>query len=149
MAYATENGLVNLAIASGILAGAFFAFFTDITYEFRLILTSFFSFLGLMMGVYWGTPTDAVTLKEFIEKVNPIGFWPDRSIKQILKELYFNILKWFLICSGLILLLLGFHQLIFTGKFLFSFLFLFSGISLIYLAVSRITRPTGDLMSES
>ena len=138
-----------LAIATGISAGAFFAFFTDITYEFRLILTSFFSFFGVLMGIYWGTPTDAVTLKEFIDKVNPIGFWPDRAFKQILKELYLHILKWLLICSGLILLLNGFHQLIFIGGFLFSFLFLFFGIFLIYLAVSWSTRLRADLKRES
>ncbi|MBT8367049.1 MAG: Na+:solute symporter [Deltaproteobacteria bacterium] len=129
-----------LAIAAGILAGAFFAFFSDITYEFRLILTSFFSLLGVLIGVFWGKPTEEVTIKDFILKVNPIGFWPDRSLKQSLKELYIKLLKWFFICFGLILLLAAFHRLIFIGGFLFSLLLIFSGGASIYLAISGIAK---------
>jgi len=129
-----------LAIAAGILAGAFFAFFSDITYEFRLILTSFFSLLGVLIGVFWGKPTEEATIKDFILKVNPIGFWPDRSLKQSLKELYIKLLKWFFICFGLILLLAAFHRLIFMGGFLFSLLLIFSGGALICLAISGIAK---------
>ena len=129
-----------LAIAAGILAGAFFAFFTDITYEFRLILTSFFSFLGVLAGMYWGKPTEEVTINDFISKVKPIGFWPDRSLKQSLQELSIKLLEWSLICFGLILLLAAFHKLIFIGGFLFSILLLFSGGSFLYLAVSGFTK---------
>ena len=129
-----------LAIASGILAASFFAFFTDISYEFRLILTSIFSFLGVLIGVYWGEPTDAATLNGFIVTVNPIGFWPDRSFKQSLKELALKLLQWFFICSGLILLLVAFHRFIFMGAFLYSILLFFSGGSLIYLAVSGVAK---------
>lgn len=129
-----------LAIAAGILAGTFFAFFTEITYEFRLILTAFFSFLGMLVGVYWGKPTADVTLNDFILKVNPIGFWPGRSFKQSLKELSIRLLKWFFICFGLILLLAAFHKVIFIGGFLFSLFLLFSGGSLIYLATFEIAK---------
>jgi Na+/proline symporter len=129
-----------LAIISGILAASFFAFFTDISYEFRLILTSFFSFLGMLIGMYWGEPTDAATLDDFIMKVNPIGFWPDRSFLQSLKELTMKLLQWIFICFGLILLLVAFHKLIFMGAFLFSILLLFSGASLIYLAISGVAK---------
>ena len=129
-----------LAIAAGILAGTFFAFFTEITYEFRLILTAFFSFLGMLVGVYWGKPTAEVTLNDFILKVNPIGFWPGRSFKQSLKELSIRLLKWFFICFGLILLLAAFHKVIFIGGFLFSLFLLFSGGSLIYLATFEIAK---------
>ena len=129
-----------LAIISGILAASFFTFFTDISYEFRLILTSLFSFLGMLIGMYWGEPTDAATLEDFIVKVNPIGFWPDRSFLQSLKELTMKLLQWILICFGLILLLVGFHKLIFMGAFLFSILLFFSGASLIYLAISGVAK---------
>lgn len=129
-----------LAIAAGILAGSFFAFFTDITYEFRLILTSFISFLGVLVGVYWGKPTDAATLNNFISKVHPIGFWPDRSFKQSLRELLIKLMKWLSICSGVIFLLAALHKLIFIGEFLFSLLLLFTGGLLMYLAISGITK---------
>jgi Na+/proline symporter len=129
-----------LAIASGILAASFFAFFTDISYEFRLILTSFFSFLGVLIGVCWGEPTDAATLDDFIAKVNPLGFWPDRSVLQSLKELTMKLLEWFFICFGMILLLVAFHKLIFMGAFFFSILLFFSGASLIYLAISGVAK---------
>jgi Na+/proline symporter len=129
-----------LAISAGILAGTFFAFFTDITYEFRLILTAFFSLLGMLVGVYWGKPTAEVTLNAFILNVNPIGFWPGRSFKQSLKELSIRLLQWFFICFGLILLLAAFHKLIFIGGFLFSLFLLFSGGSLIYLAISGLAK---------
>jgi len=129
-----------LAIAAGILAGSFFAFFTDITYEFRLILTSLFSFLGVLAGVYWGKPTDAATLNNFISKVEPIGFWPDRSLQQGLKELMLKLIKWLSICSGVILLLAALHQMIFMGEILFPLLLLFAGGLLMYLAISGITR---------
>jgi Na+/proline symporter len=129
-----------LAIASGILTASVLAFFTDISYEFRLILTTFFSFLGVLIGVFWGEPTEAATLDDFIVKVNPIGFWPDRSFKQSFKELTIKLLQWFFICSGLILLLIAFHQFIFMGAFLYSMLLFFSGGSLIYLAISGITK---------
>ena len=129
-----------LAIAAGILAGSFFAFFTDITYEFRLILTSFFSFLGVLAGVYWGKPTEAATLNNFISKVHPIGFWPDRSLKQSLKELFIKFMKWFFICSGVILLLAALHKMIFMGEILFSLLLLFAGGLLMVLAISRISK---------
>ena len=136
-----------LAIAAGILAGSFFAFFTDITYEFRLILTSCFSFLGVLVGVYWGKPIEENTLNNFIQKVNPIGFWPDRSFKQSLKELSINLLKWLFICFGLILLLAAFHKLIFIGGFFSSLLLLLSGGSLIYLAISGIAKLKKCLIS--
>ena len=129
-----------LAIAAGISAGAFFAFFTDITYEFRLILTSLFSFLGVLIGVYRGEPTDKVTRDAFILKVNPIGFWPDRSFKQSLKELSVKFLEWSLICFGLILLLVAFHKLIFVGGFLFSLWLIIFGGSLIYFATFGIAK---------
>ena len=129
-----------LAIASGILAGTFFAIFTDISYEFRLILTTFFSMLGVLVGVCWGKPNSEVTTNNFILKVNPIGFWPNRSLKQSLKELSLKLLQWFFVCFGLILLIVAFHKLIFIGGFLFSFFLLFSGVFLIYLAISGITK---------
>jgi Na+/proline symporter len=129
-----------LAIAAGISAASVFAFFTEVTYEFRLILTSLSSFLGLLIGVYWGEPTDAATLNNFILKVNPIGFWPDRPLKQSLKELSIKLLQWFFICSGLILLLFAFHQFIFMGAFLYSMLLFFSGGSLVYLAISGVAK---------
>ena len=129
-----------LAIAAGILAGSFFAFFTDITYEFRLILTSLFSFLGVLAGVYWGKPTDAATLKDFISKVHPIGFWPDRSLKQSLKELFIKLIQLLFICSGVILLLAALHKLIFMGEILFSLLLLFTGGFVMCMAISGITK---------
>jgi hypothetical protein len=95
--------------------------------------------LGVVAGVYWGRPTEEATLNDFILKVNPIGFWPDRSFKQSLAEISIKLIKWFLICLGLILLLAAIHKLIFIGGFLFSLLLLFLGGSLIYLAVSGIT----------
>jgi hypothetical protein len=129
-----------LAIAAGILAGSFFAFFTDITYEFRLILTSFFSFLGVLVGVCWGKPTDVATLNNFISKVDPIGFWPDRSFKQSLKEVFIGLMKWFFICSGMILLITSLHKLIFMGDIFFSLILLFAGGLPMYLAISGITK---------
>ena len=129
-----------LAIAAGILAGSFFAFFTDITYEFRLILTSFFSFLGVLIGAYGCEPTKATTLNDFILRVNPIGFWPDRSSKQSLTELTIMLVQWLFICFGLILLLVAFHKFIFMGGFIFSLLLFFSGGSLIYLAISGVAK---------
>ncbi|MGD8210234.1 MAG: Na+:solute symporter [Desulfobacterales bacterium] len=129
-----------IAIAAGILAGASFALFTDITYEFRLILTSFLSFLGVLVGVYWGKPNEEDTLKAFISKVNPIGFWPGRSFKQSIKELSIKLVEWVFICLGLILLLIAFHKLIFIGGLFLSLLLLFSGGLLIYLATAGIAR---------
>jgi Na+/proline symporter len=128
-----------LAIAAGIVAGTIFAFLTDISYEFRLILTSFFSFLGVLAGVYWGQPTEKATIKDFVVKVNPIGFWPDRSFKQSVEELFEKLIQWSFICFGLILLLVAFHRLIFTsGRFLYFLLLLFSGCASIYFAVSGV-----------
>ena len=129
-----------LAIATGILGASVLAFLTDISYEFRLILTSLFSLVGVFIGVRWGEPTDAATLNGFIVKVNPIGFWPDRSFKQSLKELSIKLLQWIFICSGLILLLVAFHRFIFMGAFLYSMLLFFSGGSLIYLAISGVAK---------
>ncbi len=129
-----------LAIAAGIFAGGYFSFFTDVSYEFRLILTSLFSLLGVLMGVICGKPTEASTIYHFIAKVQPIGFWPDRSIKQSLKELSINLIKWFWLCFGLILLLAGVHQFIFMGELRFALLLIFSGGSLVYLALSGIVR---------
>jgi Na+/proline symporter len=129
-----------LAIAAGIFAGGFFAFFTDIGYELRLILTSLFSLLGVLIGVIWGRPTQAATINQFIAKVQPIGFWPDRSIKQSLKEISINLIKWFCLCFGLILSLTGFHQFIFRGEFLYAFLRICTGGLLIFLAVTGIDR---------
>ncbi len=125
-----------LAIAAGISAGAVFAWFTGISYELRLILTSVFSFLGVLAGVYWGKPTEQQVITEFISRVQPIGFWPDRPFNRSLKEICLRLLKWFLICSGLILLLAAFHKLIFIGGVLVSLLLLFLGSSLIFVAIS-------------
>ena len=129
-----------LAIAAGVLASAFFSFFSDITYEFRLILTSFFSLLGVLVGVCWGKPTEAATINHFIATVRPIGFWPDRSLQQSFNELCINFIKWFCLCSGLILLLAAFHKIIFMAEFIFPVLAIFSGGALIYLAVAGIDK---------
>jgi Na+/proline symporter len=129
-----------IAIAVGISAGAFFAFFTDISYEFRLILTSSFSLLGLLIGVFGGKRTDEITLNQFIAKVNPIGFWPDRSFKQGLVELGIKLLEWLFICIGLILLLAAFHRLIFMGGLLVALLLFLSGCLLVYLATSGVAK---------
>ncbi|MGD8992039.1 MAG: hypothetical protein PVI00_11355 [Desulfobacterales bacterium] len=129
-----------IAIAAGILASAFLALLTDVTYELRLILTSFFSLVGVLIGVCWGKPPDSDSINNFISRVQPIGFWPDRSTKQSLKELGINLFKWFCLCFGLMLLLVAFHRLIFFGQFLFSVLLVFSGGLLIYLAISGIHR---------
>jgi hypothetical protein len=104
--------------------------------------------LGVLVGVYWGKPNEQATLNAFIMKVNPIGFWPDRSFKQSVKELSINLLKWFFICSGLILLLFAFHKFIFMGEFIFSLLLLFSGGTVIYLAISRIAKSAKGSMRE-
>jgi hypothetical protein len=129
-----------LAIAAGIITGFVFAFFTDITYEFRLILTSFFSLLGVLVGVYWGKPTDVATLRNFISKVQPIGFWPDRSFKQGLKELLKKLMKWFFCCSGIVLILSALHKLIFLGELLLSVVILLTGGLLMCLTISGITK---------
>ncbi|MDX1708495.1 MAG: sodium:solute symporter family protein [Desulfobacterales bacterium] len=129
-----------LSIAAGILTGGFFAFFTDISYEYRLILTSLSSLLGVVMGVIWGAPTPAATINQFIAKVQPIGFWPDRSIVQSLIEISINLIKWLCLCIGLILALAGCHQFIFRGGILFAFLRICCGALLIYLAVFGVGR---------
>ena len=128
------------AITAGILAGGILAFFTDISYEFRLILTTSSSFLGVIAGVYWGKPVEAATIKHFIEKVHPIGFWPDRSLAQSLKELIVKLLQLLIICFGLILLLTAFHRLIFIGGFAFFLLFFIAGGLLLYLALAQIPK---------
>ena len=128
------------AIGIGISAGAFLAFFTNISYEFRLILTSFFSLLGVLAGIYLGASTDAATISNFVAKVNPIGFWPDRSIKQGFKELSLKLIQWFFICLGLILLLISFHKFLFMGKLLIPLILLLFGSSLIYFAVSKLDK---------
>jgi hypothetical protein len=125
-----------MAIATGISAAAVLALFTNISYEFLLILTSFFSLFGVLAGVYWGRPNEPATLSAFIQKVNPIGFWPDRSFEQSVKELSIHMLKWLFICSGLIMLLFAFHQLIFLGGVIFFLLLLISGGVLLYSALS-------------
>ena len=129
-----------MAIAVGIIAGSVFAFFTGITYEFRLILTSFSSLLGVFIGVYWGKPTDEATLINFISKVQPIGFWPDRSFQQGLKELSTKLMKCLCSCSGVILLLAALHKLMFIGELLLPAVFFLAGVLLMYLALSGITK---------
>ena len=125
-----------IAIVLGISAGAFFAFLTDITYEFRLILTSLFSLAGVLIGVRWGHPTESDRISCFVSKVQPIGFWPDRSFSQSMRELGINLAKWFCLCSGLILLLFALHKLIFLGKLMLPALLILPGGLLIYLALS-------------
>ncbi len=129
-----------MAIATGISAAAVLAFLTDISYEFLLILTSLFSLFGVLAGIYWGRPNDPATLEAFMRKVNPIGFWPDRSLGQSIKELSIHLLKWFFICSGLILLLFAFHRLIFLGDVIFFLFLLVSGGALLYSAVSWMAK---------
>ncbi len=132
-----------MAIATGLLAAAVLALLTNISYEFLLILTSCFSLFGVLAGVYWGRPNEPATLDAFIRKVNPIGFWPDRSFNQSIKELSIHMLQWLFICSGLILLLFAFHQLIFLGGVIIFLLLLVSGGVLLYSAVSWVRKGGG------
>ncbi len=132
-----------IAIAAGISAGAFFAFFTEISYELRLILTSFFSLCGALAGVYFGKPTETGTIRDFIVKVKPIGFWPDRSLEQGLQEVGVRLLKWCLICSGLIMLLAAFHKLIFIGGVVVSLMLAFLGSLLIYVPIAGVAGIKG------
>ncbi len=138
-----------MAIATGISAAAVLALFTDISYEFLLILTSCFSLLGMLAGIYWGRANEPAVLDAFIRKVNPIGFWPDRSLRQGLSELSIHALKWLLICSGLISLLFAFHQLIFLGGVIFFLLLLVSGVALLYSALSWMPRSGFKSPSEA
>jgi Na+/proline symporter len=132
-----------IAIAAGILAGAFFAFFTGISYELRLIVTSTFSLLGALAGVYFGEPTDTKTVEKFIAKVKPVGFWPDRTFKEGIGEVGARLVKWSLICSGLIVLLTAFHKLIFLGGIFFPLMLMLLGCLMIYTAVSGVAGIKG------
>ncbi|MGD9331900.1 MAG: Na+:solute symporter [Desulfobacterales bacterium] len=131
-----------LAIAAGIAAGAALALFTDISYELRLILTAGCSFGGVLAGVYWGAPNEAAALKNFTAQVNPIGFWPHRSLSQSVKGLSLALLKWFMLCGGLVLLLMAFHNLLFMGGLFFPLVLFLTAGALVYMAMSGLTRLT-------
>ena len=125
-----------LAIATGIAVGGALALFVDISYELRLILTAIASLGGMLAGVYGGAPNEAAILDEFMARVNPIGFWPGRSLAQSLIGLSLAVLKWLMLCGGLVLLLMAFHNFLFMGGLLFPVCLFLAGGALVYMAMS-------------
>ncbi|MGB0452904.1 MAG: sodium:solute symporter family protein [Bacteriovoracaceae bacterium] len=61
--------------------------FSDVPYEFRLILVSGSGILGLILGITFGPKTDQKVLESFQEKVRPVGIWPGHAVFPI-KEIF-------------------------------------------------------------
>lgn len=51
----------------------------EVAYEFRLIVVILCSFIGLLIGIFFGPTTDKEIIDSFYDKVQPFGIWPERQ----------------------------------------------------------------------
>jgi hypothetical protein len=63
-------------------------------------------------------------------------------LSQSVKGLSLALLKWFMLCGGLVLLLMAFHNLLFMGGLLFPLVLFLTAGALVYMAMSGLTRLT-------
>ncbi len=110
------NASAELAAIGTGLSVALALRFTEIPFEIELIIISVGSVLGMIAGMVLGPNPDDEVLEAFMDKVEPIGVWPDRSRVQGLRQIAGRLGIWVAICGGTVAVLAGLHQWILIGN---------------------------------
>jgi Na+/proline symporter len=132
------------AMLSGLSVGTLLALFTDLPYEIRLIWVSAASLTGLLGGIIFGPPTDPAHLRQFVNKVAPLGAWPPNPIHTPERVWTFitAICRWAAVVAGMLLLLTSGHQFLFGGQWLRPLVTGIGALGLLWIGTALTTLPT-------
>lgn len=123
-----------LAMIFGLGTAAVLLLGTDVAYEVRLVAISGASVVGLLAGVLVGPKTAAHKIEGFIQKVQPLGFWPGRAPKQATRQLLQVGFTWCALVIGVVAMLTAAHRLLFMSRTGAAFGLGAAGIALFWLA---------------
>ncbi len=106
------------AMCSGMMTGSALALWSPLPYELRLIAITTASAFGLLVGIVLGPPTAPAHLRQFVDRVQPLGHWPlwATSATSSRRALVQALSRWAVIVAGTFLLLLTGYQLLFTEQ---------------------------------
>lgn len=96
-------------------------------FEKRLILVALSSLGGMLLGVLFGPRTDPETIATFVERVQPVGFWPGRTFSEALRGLGERALRAGAVLGGALSMITGVHRWLFLGLPSLGVLFLLLG----------------------
>lgn len=105
------------AMIAGLGIAAVLMLATEVSYELRLILISAASVVGLAFGMLFGPPTDSEVLERFVERVEPLGVWPERRSVRGAHELIRTVLRWLAVSLGTVALIGALHYTVLLGRY--------------------------------
>ncbi len=108
-------------------------FTTDLAFEARLIAISASSVVGLVIGLVLRPARWDGHLRAFVERVKPLGFWPDRSARRGAIELGEVAVRWALVVAGVVMFAFGTKRVVFEASDAAAFALLIGGVgALVY-----------------
>lgn len=125
------------AMVCGVACAAFLQIWGLVAYELHLVFVSAASALGLIAAILLSSPEPEATLNRFYDRVQPLGFWPQRAVP--LRSMCGLSLRWLgLVCGVVALLWAGLQWLMF-GQPVRASLAALAGAALVTLAY-RVAR---------
>lgn len=102
-----------ISAAAGLFTGLLLAVFSELAYEPRLMLTAGVALGALLLAVGLGPRADPTRAQAFATETAALGFWPDRSRRQALRELLGRGLAFALVVGSAVASLWASHALLF------------------------------------
>lgn len=137
------NAAGELAAMAAGLATALVLGWLSLPYETELLLIAGASLLGLAAGMLWGPPTDRATIEAFVADVAPIGFWPNKPVRESARAIAVTALRWAGVVGGSVALLAGVHRMLLLGELAIGLAWLAAGVVALALG-SRVSRADGQ-----
>jgi Na+/proline symporter len=126
-----------VAIATGLSLTILCWNILELQYELSLIFISLGSLLGMVATIMVSPPPSQEATRVFIKLADPKGIWPDRSVKQGVREIMEDVLSGAALIGGVIMVLYGVHSLLFGADGWMGWSWLTFGVSLFILLTWR------------
>ena len=106
------------AMVVGLAVALVLKFGTEMPYELRLLCITGASIAGMLAGIFLGSGPEDDQVDDFMDKVEPDGFWPDRSPGEGARQIGGQVAIWFGVCAGVIAMLSGSHRALIYAEYL-------------------------------
>ena len=97
------------AMATGLLTSLVLP--QSVPFETSLVIIACSSTAGLAAGMFFGPATDETTLRNFVDRVDPLGLWPGEPWRK--KDIPQAVLRWGAIAGGVIALIVSTFNFVF------------------------------------
>ena len=136
---------VGLAVALALKFG------TSMPYELRLIVITTASVAGMLLGIFLGPGPDEEKVEEFVERVDPDGWWPGRSLADGAAQIGGQVGIWFAVCLGVVMMLAGSHRALLYASYTVGTLVAAAGLILLWAATYALDMSdvTSDKLTRS